>query len=286
MKYLVFAITGANGQIGAFLVETLRAQGHVVYELVREAEKAKDKTYYQFFDLTKPEKMPSLKAVDVLIHTACFFDTTDKTYELINVTGTQALFKQAKNDQVKYAIFISTLSAYPEARSLYGRVKYHLEQWLLKEHQNTVVIRPGLVFHTPLQGITAAMDRFVRNYPIVPLIGSGKQWLYPCLLEDLTELIINLSMHQPCIKKPMIAASDQVITFKQLVQYLAEQQQKKVRLCSVPFFVIYLSLKMVELCGLSIGLRSDSLLGLQYANKHLEFTQTKKQGIHFRGLGD
>ena len=286
MNHLVFAITGANGQIGAFLVETLRAQGHVVYELVRAAEKAKDKTYYQLFDLTKPEKMPSLKAVDVLIHTACFFDTTHKAYESINVAGTQALFKQAKSDQVKYAIFISTLSAYSEARSLYGRTKYHLEQWLLKEHQNTVVIRPGLVFHIPLQGITSAMDRFVQRYPIVPLIGNGKQLLYPCLLEDLTGLIISLSMRQPCMTRPIIAASDRAITFKQQVQYLAEQQQRKVWLIPVPFVAVYLSLKMLELCGLSIGLRSDSLLGLQYANKHLDFTETKKQDIHFRGLGD
>jgi len=47
-------------------VEYLRNRGYIVYELVRSSEKAKDSKYYQFFDLAQPQKIPSLKGVDVL----------------------------------------------------------------------------------------------------------------------------------------------------------------------------------------------------------------------------
>ncbi len=77
-------------------MDVYEKRGHTVYELVRSAEKAKDKSYYKFFDLAHPKNMPDLHGIDVLIHSAYFFDTTNKKYSLINIKGTQQLFEQAK----------------------------------------------------------------------------------------------------------------------------------------------------------------------------------------------
>ncbi|OGT37945.1 MAG: hypothetical protein A3F11_02940 [Gammaproteobacteria bacterium RIFCSPHIGHO2_12_FULL_37_14] len=281
---LRFAITGANGQIGSFLVNSLRNSGHIVYELVRSPGKAQNKQYSQFFDLAQPKQLPSLKNIDVLIHTAYFFDTTDKDYETINVVGTQQLFAQAQQDQVPYSIFISTLSAHAKASSLYGRIKYQLEQLLIKNAANIAVIRPGLIFHDPLQGITATMDNFVRKFPIVPLIGKGKQLIHPCFLTDLGQLIGTLSLKQPKISQPILAATEQSITFKQLVKYLAKQRKKSVLLIPIPFFGIYFLLKALELFKIKIGLRSDSLLGIQYASTDNDFSALHHLGVQFNPL--
>ena len=54
MKPLVCAITGANGQIGSYLVDHFRNNGYIVYELARSKEKVKDEIYYQYFDLSQP----------------------------------------------------------------------------------------------------------------------------------------------------------------------------------------------------------------------------------------
>ncbi|EKD71152.1 MAG: surface polysaccharide biosynthesis protein [uncultured bacterium] len=282
MKSLVFAITGANGQIGSFLTENLRKNGHIVYELVRSPEKAKDKKYYRYFDLSTPDQMPSLFGIDVMIHSAHYFNTTDKDYEKINVLGAQKLFEQAKRDNLKYAIFISTISAFPTAHSLYGRTKYQLEQLL--QDENIAIVRPGLVFHQPLQGIIGTMDKFVVKYPVVPLIGKGDQLIYPCFLDELTKLILMISVNQPIITKPIIAAAEQSVSFKQLIKYLARQRQKKILLFPTSFNLIYSVLKTTELFGLSIGLRSDSLLGLQFSNNNIDFSETRKLGFQFNGL--
>src|SRR5207244_325159 len=101
-----------------------------------------------------------------------------------------------KNDNLKYIIYISTLSAHDTACSLYGRTKYQLEQILMQKYKNVIIIRPGLIFHDPLQGITAAMDNFVKKYPVVPLIGKGNQLIYPCFLEEFAQLILMLSLKQ------------------------------------------------------------------------------------------
>lgn len=283
---LVYAITGANGQIGSFFVEYLRNCGHTVYELVRASEKAKNKDYYKFFDLAQPQEIASLQGIDVLIHTAYFFDTKNKDYETINIEGTQKLFQQASRDRVKYSIFISTLSAHPSARSLYGQTKYELEQLLKSENQKVCIIRPGLIFHKPLQGITAAMDNFVRKFPFVPLIGNGMQLIYPCLLGELVNLIYELSINQPIITRPIIAAAEKAITFRELVKYLAKQRQKRVLLFPIPYHGIYYLLKIVEFFGLSLGLRSDSLVGIHYAGSEVDFSETRNLAVHFSELNN
>lgn len=286
MNVLRIAITGANGQMGSFLVAYLRKRGHIVYELVRSKEKAKDTNYYQYFDLADPYHMPSFDNIDVLIHTAYFFDAINKDYTKINTLGTQALFRQARTDNVKYTIFISTISAHADAISQYGKVKYQLEILLQQEYDNVIIIRPGLIFSTPLQGIAGAMDNFIKRYPIVPSIGLGRQLIYPCFLEELALFLENLSILQPKINKPVVAASDIYIYFNDLIMYLARKRQKRILLLPIPFYGIYFLLRMIELFGINIGFRSDSLLGLQYANKHHDFVEAKSLGATFSGLGE
>jgi len=284
MKSLTYAITGANGQIGSFLTAFLRKQGHTVYELVRRQEKAIDPIFYKLFDLSQPDKIPSLQGVDVLIHAAHYFDTTDKNYSVINIAGTQKLFQQARQDVVPYSIFISTLSAHAAASSLYGQVKYQLERIIQKENMKAIIIRPGLVLHSPLQGIAAAMDNFIKRYPIVPLIGRGKQLIYPCLLEDLVQSIYLLSVKQQIVTQPILAATEKGLTFKQLVKYLAFQRQKRVLLFPIPFSGIYYLLKLIEFFGIPFKIRSDSLLGIHYADPHPDFSATKNLGLSFSVL--
>lgn len=283
MTSLCYAITGANGQIGSFLVDFLRKRRNTVYELVRAKDKAKEKKYYQHFDLAKPLEMPSLKHIDILIHTAHFSDTTDKNYKKINMLGTQKLFQQARADGVKYNIFISSISAHAAAFSLYGKVKYELEQ-LLNEENPVLIIRPGLIFHTPLQGITAAMEHYVMKYPIVPLIGSGTQPIYPCLLTELAQLIETVSIKQPRIKKPIVAASENSVTLKELIKFLAKQNGKRILFLPIPFYAVYSLLRIMEFLSLPFGLRSDSLFGLQFVNKEMDFSETQNLGFSFNQI--
>lgn len=284
MKTLRYAITGANGNIGVFLVKYLRQHGHVVYELVRSPEKAMDVNYYKYFDLANSSHILTLHGIDILIHAAYFMDTRSIKYKDINIIGSTMLFQQASIDSVKYVVFISTVSAYSTARSLYGNTKYQLEQLLINSNCNAVVVRPGLVLHKSLHGIAATIDNFVKKSLIIPLIGNGSQLIYPCFLEDLARCILTLSMQQLKIKKPIIAAAEQALTFRQLVQYLAKHNHKQRIFIPIPFSVIYLLLKSIEFFKLPIGLRSDSLLGMHYGNKSIDFSETRNLGINFNKL--
>lgn len=282
---LAYAVTGANGQIGSYLVSYLRKQGHVVYELTRGLDKCADKNYYKFFDLSLPDQMPALAEIDVLIHTAHFFNTLSKEYETINLEGTKKLFKEAQRSNIKQTIFISSISAYSTAKSRYGQLKYKIEQRLSTRYKNVIIVRPGLIFHTPYKGITATVETFVKKLPIIPLINSGKQLIFPCFLEDLAQLICSLSNLSWLSNTPIIAAAKTPLTFKQLIQYFTKQQAKKNKpLIPIPFFGIYFSLKFIELLKLPLGLRSDNLLGLQFINPNIDFSTVDSLPVTFKSL--
>lgn len=280
----VYAVTGANGQIGRYLVSYLRQRGNIVFELVRSINKAADEKYYRFFDLCEPNNIPSLKDIDVLIHPAYFFDLSDvEKYKVVNIDGTMALFEKAKNGGVKYAIFISTISAYEDAKSLYGKTKFQLEQ-RLRLYDNVAIIRPGLIFHHPLQGMAESLDRYIRKLRIVPVVGSGKQLIYPCLLDDLVKFIVTLSQKKPIVRDVLVAASFAPITLMALIEYLSKRAKKNIFTLKIPFVFIFLVLKTLEKLRIPLVLHSDNLLGLQYTNPGIDFSGAKKLGGEFNNL--
>ena len=270
MTQLVCAVTGANGYIGKQIVNALRHQGCIVYELGRFLKNAQNPQYFLSYQLDQLE-LPDLKNCDALIHCAYDFDVkTLKKSKEINVDGSVRLFQHAQSCGVKKIILISSLSAFEGARSIYGKTKLALEKQAAQ--YGAIIIRPGLVFGANTRGIVGAMKKFVKKFPIVPLIGMGGQKFYACYIENLCELIIFLITSNTLLQNPMIAAHKQPITFREIVLLLAKSENKNIRMLPIPFLIILAGLKILEAANINIGLRSDSLVGAQYYDKNPDFS--------------
>lgn len=276
MNNITCAITGANGFIGSHLVNFFRARQFHVIEMTRENN----------FDLSKTP--PDLYGIDVLIHAAYDLKTIDPYLnQKINYEGSVNLLRHAKKCGVKKIIFISSLSAFEGARSLYGRTKLAIESVVAE--LGGVIVRPGLVFDENPRGIVGAMNKFIQHSKIVPLIGHGQQKFYPCHVQDLVELLFYLANSTENYIKPIIAAADHAMTFKEIIKLLAAKQQKKIVLFPMPYFILLFSMKLAEKLGFNIGLRSDSLVGAQYYNPNPDFSATrdvlrKMQRLSLRNL--
>lgn len=281
MQTIKVGITGASGYIGSFLMDFFAKQGWEVFALGRNIKN--QKSNFIKFELGQKCHDLDLSQLDYLIH--CAYDFSPKDYETIqeiNLEGSLELFKAAKAQGVKKIINFSTTSAYSEAVSNYGRVKYELEG---KARQYGVItVRPGLVFSKQAGGIVGSLQKLVAKLHFIPMIGSGNQKFYPCHVEDLALLLEYLLKNKEIVatEVPIIAAAEMPITFKEVIQAIANSYEKKVLLLPVPYNLMMMGLKMVETLNLKLGLRSDSLKYFKHSNKNLDFSFTRDSKIAFR----
>lgn len=280
MNKLTCAITGANGFIGSQITQSFRQHDSRVIEMTRAKTRSNERDHL-FFDLSATQSLPDLNDIDVLIHAAYDLKVRDKksNYE-INYQGSMNLLHHAKKCNVKKIIYISSMSAFEDARSMYGQTKLAVES--IVEEMGGIIVRPGLVFDENPRGIVGAMNKFVQHFKIVPLIGNGQQIFYPCHVQDLVELLFYLAKSEENYIKPIIAAANHALTLREIIGLLAAQQQKKIYMLPIPYSILLFGMKVAEKLRLNLELRSDSLIGAQYFNPHPDFSATKCLPVNFR----
>ena len=142
MTLPIVTITGATGYLGSVLKPAFVEAGYSVRCLVRTPRPATDDHAFALGAAVEPSM---LEGVDVLVH--CAYDMTlTKRSEIweLNVFGTVHLLDAAEAAGVRRTIAVSSMSAYPGTRQLYGRAKLAAELTAL--NRNMTVVRPGLVY--------------------------------------------------------------------------------------------------------------------------------------------
>ena len=155
MTTRVAAITGATGYLGTVLESAFIGAGYSVRRLVRTPRPATDDRAFTL----GPDVDPSgLEGVDVLVHCAYDMKLTRRSdiWER-NVFGTIRLLDAARAVGVRRTIAVSSMSAYPGTRQLYGRAK--LETELAALGRNQVVLRPGLVYGPGWGGMAGTLRK-------------------------------------------------------------------------------------------------------------------------------
>jgi len=140
MKILV---TGASSELGLHISTFLRELNHDVVTLGRKA--------VPNYALGEVLNNSLFTDIDAVIHLA--YDRTARDYassKRINVGGTRLLAEAAYDLGVKRFVYISTESAMPKAKSIYGKVKYETE-CSIRNIPNVVIIRVGTILgKTPM----------------------------------------------------------------------------------------------------------------------------------------
>jgi len=279
-KSIRCAVTGAKGYVGSCIVNYLRKNGLVVYEMGRSSKESTPKKYFIPFSLEKEVSQRIFRNVDVLIHCAWDFKQIEwEDIRKVNVEGSLRLFKAAKKAGVKKIIFISTMSAFDGCKSLYGKAKLEVE--IQSRKLGVISIRPGLVYDAQAKGMVGALQRLVSISTVLPIVARN-QILYLCHSEDLSRLVLKLTKTKANILKPIVAANENGLTLKQILRKLAEAKGKKPVFIPVPSWVVLVALKIVEKLGIKLRIKSDSLTGLLYADTNPDFTETRKTGVKFR----
>ena len=274
----IVGVTGANGYLGSLLCEHLDKVGFEVIRLVRRPEPG---TPDRPFVLGSEIEDGVLENLDVVVHCAYDFATRSKA-ELweTNVLGTRKLFAAANVAGVRRTIFLSSMSAYPGTRQVYGRAKLASE--IDARSFGFCSVRPGLVYGKRWGG-TAGSLRKLAMLPVVPLVGA-KTSLFCAHEDDLAEAIVDLAKRDSAPVVPLGLAHEAPVNFRDLFQGLAQDVTgKPARFLHIPWRLLLIGMRLGEALRVKLPLRADSLLGLMRPARQLPNEETIRElGLHFR----
>jgi nucleoside-diphosphate-sugar epimerase len=201
----LWAISGGSGFLGLRLAGRLLAGGARVrsLDLVPSDEPGVDAI---IGDIRRPEHAAELcSGAEVLVHAAAALPIRGGAAELrsVNVGGTAALVRAARQAGVRRLIMVSTAVVYglqpaptaedAELRPIddYGRAKLEAERLALAE--GAVVLRPTAFLGPGRLGIFGILFRFVREGRRVYTLGPGQNRYQLLDVDDMIDAILAAS---------------------------------------------------------------------------------------------
>jgi NADH dehydrogenase len=243
-------ITGIGSFVGSFLSSHLRVRHHTVSGSARAAVSGKN-----IHRLVLGEPCPAgiFNDQDVVIHCAWDIHSTSQSF---NTDATRLVVEAARQSGVARQIFLSSLSASPNALTVYGQGKYLAEN-LFDHNEGDIVIRPGLIVGDG--GLFRRTFEFVRQKPIIPLIGGGRLQIplvgYPQLAESIARMLVTpFPFPRPCLLfHPSIPSQ------RELIRAICAQRKWRRLLLPVPARLAMGMLWIAERFSQRLPIKSSNL---------------------------
>lgn len=184
-------VTGGRGFVGQKIVHALRAQGHDVRALVRDAKAARTLETWGCElvegDVTDLDSLRrATDGVECVVHLVAIIKGRPADFERVMTQATRDLVAAAEKAGVRRFVLMSALGTSEENRDLvpYFRAKWDMEQAVMTSGLEHVIFRPSFVFGRD-GGVLPMFIRQVRWSPVTPVIGPGTTRLQPIWVDDV-----------------------------------------------------------------------------------------------------
>jgi uncharacterized protein YbjT (DUF2867 family) len=236
------AITGALSYTGKHATRLLLSRGYrirtLTYHPNRENPFGDDVRVFPY-NFDHPDQLTeTLRGASTLINTYWVrFPRGASTFEAA-VQNTRTLINAAKNAGVGRIVHVSIANPSLQSALGYYKGKAQLEQAVFDSGLSYSILRPTVIFG--LEDILINnIAWFVRRFPVFGIPGDGNYRIRPIYVEDMARLIADAVDQQG--NTVLDAVGPETFSFEELVQLIAAQVGRSVRLVHLPMPLAYLS---------------------------------------------
>lgn len=254
-------VSGATGYLGEEITRFLRESGHVVIEYVRVPATPSQR----LFVITETGiELGDTADIELFIHSAWVLSGNARESATFNTRATHELLKVLRRSNTQM-IFISSMAAFPEAKSWYGRSKLKAEREVLDE--GGIVVRPGTVYGGRNRGIIGAIEKAIRVFHVAPVFGGKSTRLYLVRVGRLSATLEVLARSPSKWAGQVLSVFDSPQrSLADLYRLLARNANTWVVCINVPAAPCVAMLRFCEWMRLQVPLRSDSIVSITNPN--------------------
>ncbi len=260
MKVLM---TGATGLLGGHLMQELQQRGDQIRALVLPVENAEKLIALGVEvvrgDVTDAATLaPAVKGVEIILHLAGMMgvDRPLADYRLVNVTGTEHLYRAAQAAGVRRFVHTSSHTVYglgygrflteedelrpdPDPYSITKAEGDHLmRRLMLKSDVETVIIRPGTFFGPGDRLHFGRMAQRMKNGKGI-IIGRGDNALPFCYVTDVARGFLLAAYHEKAPGNVYNISNDRPLTQQEIFYAIADDVDGKRPGRHLPYLPIY-----------------------------------------------
>jgi NADH dehydrogenase len=257
-------VTGAAGFIGRRVVARLAAGGDEVVALVHRAGTlaAPPRTTIVAGSVTDAGLvLRSAAGCNAIVHLAATGAADAQLVHAVNLDGTRHVLEAARTHGARL-VFTSSISALRARRGPYGQTKRAAEEAIRASGVPSVILRPSLVYGDLGTGLVAALARYLRTLPVVPVIGDGEIRLDPIHVEDVCDVIVQSVVRDDVLGRTYDVLGPERVTFNDFLRRLGAALGVERRLVHVPLGAALLGARVLGALTTRPPITVDNVLGM------------------------
>ena len=176
----------------------------------------------------------------------------NQSFSALHVYAAERIARLAKAMNLARLLHVSALGASPDADAHYFKSKAEGERQVRQAFPQATILRPSVVFGQE-DNFFNRFGWLARMSPVLPLIGGGHNRSQPVFVGDVAQAASAILADPATASRTYDAAGPEVFTFKQLMQIVLRETNRKRLLLPVPF-----GFAMVK--GLFLGMLPNPLL--------------------------